>query len=234
MTAKPCSSALVSGAAAEVALRRRHHAVGAAVGLVEEAAVPCLRQPHLEADGERRARNRGVGVGALKHAAGDQAVLADRRAADGECAGRHGGGRSEGRVGVRQPRRQVAACPGVGRWGGCPELRQRHRRVVVVAAGDGAEDEGQAGHEGPARAVRKSQGFVSWWSGRELERLVRGVTGETAFRRCFFSCPAHSQRARMSSGTGIAFIRPGRAGSRTTKARTSVPSQTGSSPRRTW
>src|SRR5512141_417888 len=68
---------------AAAAGRGNDRAVEAAIGLIEEAPVPRLWKPHLEADGVRLS----VAAGAAEHLAGDQAVRTDSRAADGEHAG---------------------------------------------------------------------------------------------------------------------------------------------------
>jgi hypothetical protein len=73
-----------------------HVAVGAAVGLVEEAAVPVVRQAHFKADGVALAVDR---AGALVHLARDLAMRGNRLAGDGQRAGIDGPGAGDGGVG---------------------------------------------------------------------------------------------------------------------------------------
>jgi hypothetical protein len=114
-------------AAAAAANGGNHVAVGPAVGLVVEAAVPGLRQAHLEANGIGLA----VAAGAAVHAARHHAMRAHRVAGHAQLACRHVGGGIDGRVGRGKGAGQRAA--GVQRAGpGRRKLRQRPRRARAV------------------------------------------------------------------------------------------------------
>ena len=86
--------------------RGRDRSVDPAVRLVEESAVPVVRQPHLEADGIALPV---LGARAPEHLAPDQAVRVDGAAAPLERTRRHRLDRGEGRLRESEVRRQARA-----------------------------------------------------------------------------------------------------------------------------
>ncbi|MCW0438608.1 hypothetical protein NB723_003572 [Xanthomonas sacchari] len=133
-------------AAADIAERGDHVAVQAAVGLVEEAPVPCERQTHLEADRIGLA----VAADAFVHQPGDLAVRADRLAGHLQGAGRHAAYRGEAGAGIGEPARQrVARLLQRCRRGRCARGRLR-----MCGGGGGKNGHGQGqGEQRGAHAV---------------------------------------------------------------------------------
>ncbi len=161
-------------AAAEAAVGGGDAAVRAAVGLVEEPAVPAVRQAHLEADGVALGVDRADPV---EHAAGEQAVGGHRVAGDGERAGRHRAGGRERRVGERRPRREVGARrqAGAGR-----DAELRHRVVVVVAAA-GGQKRGESERRSP-REPKCCDGHVISWG------VASASSSSLGLAQCSFNC----------------------------------------------
>jgi hypothetical protein len=116
-------------------------AVDAAVGLIEEAAVPGVRQAHLEADRVGVAVDR---ADALEHLAGDLAMCRHRISGDGERAGGDRIRAGDGGVRKGDARGEVGA-RGERRAGRRPELRQA---VVVTAAAGAERGQQRAGADG--------------------------------------------------------------------------------------
>lgn len=108
-------------AAAEGAatIGHRHSTVGAAVALVQEAAVPVARQAHLEADGVGLAIDR---ADTIVHATDHQAVLAHGLARIVQGARSHRAGGRDGGAGKREAAQGGAAGQGGSLRG--RELRQ--------------------------------------------------------------------------------------------------------------
>lgn len=121
-------------ATADFAGRGHDVAVESAVRLIEETAVPGLRQAHLEADRIGVAVDRAH---ALVHLAGDHAVFGNGLAGDGQRAGRRGRHRRERRVRVRELRgERVAGLRHRGRRRGAQMRRCGRHRIVAAARGE--------------------------------------------------------------------------------------------------
>lgn len=135
-------------AAAHLARRGHDVAVEPAVRLVEEAAVPRLRQAHLEADRIGFAVHRAH---ALVHLPFDHAMLGDRLAGHGERAGGRGRHRRERRVRIRQLRgERVAGLRHRGRRRGAQVRRRGVDGIVAAAAGE----QGRCGQRRNAQQCR--------------------------------------------------------------------------------